>query len=120
MVVCLPGSSRTGICLVDLDGVIVEANPAFADIFYSTSREMEALPYADLLVRDDQPAVLRELASLARGERSLLEAQRRFKNREGSEVWARATMALVRNREGDPDHLVVLLDDVSEGGAAFL
>lgn len=105
--------SGTGIALVDLDGVILEANPAFADIFLATAKEMEGAPFADQLVKDDQPAVVRELEALARGERSHLGAERRFKTRDGTEVWARASMTLVRNREGEADHLVVLLDDVS-------
>jgi len=105
--------SGTGIALVDLDGIILEANPAFADIFLATAKEMEGAPYAEQLVKDDQPAVVRELEALARGERSHLGAERRFKTRDGTEVWARASMTLVRNREGEADHLVVLLDDVS-------
>ncbi|MFC1575457.1 PAS domain-containing protein, partial [Gemmatimonadota bacterium] len=113
--------SRTGISLVDLDGLILEANPSFAEIFLTTPKEMEGLAYADLLVKDDQPAVLRELGSLSRGERSQMEAERRFRSRDGSETWARATTTLVRNREGDPDHLIVLLEDASEatGGGAI-
>lgn len=105
--------SGTGIALVDLDGLILEANPAFVDIFLSTAKEMEGAPYAELLVKDDQPAVVRELEALARGERSNLGAERRFQTRDNTEVWARASMSLVRNREGEADHLIVLLDDVS-------
>lgn len=106
-------ASRSGIALVDLDGLIIEANPAFARIFSATEREMEGVPYPDLLDKDDRPAVLRELAALGRGERTHLEAERRFQTREESEAWARTTTALVRSREGDPDHLVILLDDVA-------
>jgi PAS domain S-box-containing protein len=103
----------TGIAMVDLDGIIIEANPAFADIFLSTVKEMEGVPYADLLVKDDQPAVVRELEALARGERSQLGAERRFKAKDSTELWARASMSLVRTPEGEADHLMVLLDDVS-------
>jgi len=106
--------SRTGIALVDLDGIILEANPAFVDIFRATAKEMEGASYADLLVKDDRPAVLRELEALARGERNHLRAERRFGTRDGAEAWARASMTLVRNREGDADHMVILLDDVSD------
>jgi PAS domain S-box-containing protein len=104
----------TGIAMVDLDGLILEANPAFADIFLSTVKEMERVPFADLLVKDDQPAVARELEALARGERSQLGAERRFQAKDATELWARASMSLVRTPEGEADHLMVLLDDVSE------
>jgi PAS domain S-box-containing protein len=105
--------SGTGIALVDLDGIILEANPSFADIFNATAKEMEGVPYADQLVKDEQAAVIRELEGLARGERSHLGAERRFRTRDGGEVWARASLTLVRNQESEADHLVVLLDHVS-------
>jgi PAS domain S-box-containing protein len=104
----------TGIAMVDLDGMILEANPAFADIFQSTVKEMEAVPYANLLAKDDQPAVVRELEALARGERSQLGAERRFQTKDAGELWARASISLVRTPEEEADHLMVLLDDVSK------
>ncbi len=107
-------AAGTGIALLDLDGVIMEVNPAFADIFGKSPRELEGLAYPDLLLADDQAPVLREIAALARGERSRLSADRRFGGPDGSVVWARATAALVENQEGEPDHIVVLLDDISE------
>lgn len=106
--------SRTGIALVDLDGLFLEVNPSFAGIFSAAAKEMEGLSYADLLVEDDQQAVLRELDALRRGERSRLRAERRFQATSRSVVWARTAMDLIRNRDGDPDHLLILLDDVSE------
>ncbi len=106
-------TSRSGIALLDLEGIILEANPSFADVFLSTAKELEGVRYADLLVKDDRPAVARELAALARGERSTLEAERRFRTKGDGEVWARASLSLIRNREGEADHLIVLLDDVS-------
>jgi PAS domain S-box-containing protein len=108
-------ASRSGIALADLDGVLIEANPAFAHVFSTTEKKMEGVPYPDLLVKDDRAAVLRELAALSRGERAHVEAERRFQGREESEIWARSTISLVRNQDGDPDHLVILLDDVSGG-----
>lgn len=107
-------SSRTGIALADLDGIIQEVNPSFAEIFYSTAKEMEGLSYPDLLSPEEQPAVLRELGALGRGERNRLAAERRFHPRNGHQVWARTSTFLIRNPDDEPEQLVVLLDDVSE------
>ncbi len=107
-------SSRTGIALTDLDGIIQEVNPSFAEIFFATAKEMEGLSYPDLLSPEEQPAVLRELGALARGERNRLAAERKFHPRNGHQVWARTSTFLIRSPEGEPEQMVVLLDDVSE------
>jgi PAS domain S-box-containing protein len=107
------GSS--GIALTDLDGIIMEVNPRFAEIFLSTPKEMDGVAYSDLLAKDDQPAVQRELQILSRGDRDQLGAERRFQvKKDAPGLWARATMNLIRNFDGDPDHLLILLDDVAE------
>jgi len=109
-------STRSGIALVDLEGMLMEVNPAFAALFSSTARDEEALSYLDLLDESDREAVSKEIEALSRGERARFEAARRFLVREDRVTWAHTTMALIRNAEGEPDHLVVLLEGVGERG----
>lgn len=106
--------SGTGIALADLRGLILDANPAFADAFHSTAREMEGASYLELLSPDDRPGVERELEILSKGESARMEAERRFRAQTGPEFWARASLNLIRDSEGEPNHLVILLDDLSQ------
>jgi PAS domain S-box-containing protein len=104
----------TGIALLNLEGIILEANPALAAAFHTTPRELHGMAFSALLAQEEQPGVLRELGALARGERSHGESERRFHRRDGSELWSRATLTLIRDRDGRPDHLVALLDRPQE------
>ncbi|MFH1764412.1 MAG: response regulator [Gemmatimonadota bacterium] len=109
-------STRSGIALVELYGDLREVNSAFAHFFSPTPRWTENLSYLDLLDETDREAVSKELEALAKGERARFESARRFLVREDQVVWAHTTMVLIRDADGAPDHLVVLLEGVGEGG----
>ena len=111
-------SARSGIALVGLDGSIMDVNPAFAGFFSPTPRWTEGMSYLELLDESDREAVAREVDALAKGEKAKFEAARRFLIREGKVLWAHTTMALIRNDEGHPDHLVVVLERAGERGPA--
>ena len=107
-------ATRTGVALVGLDGAILKVNRPFAETFSPTPRFTEGLSFLDLLEDSDKEAVQKEMATLAEGERSRFEAARRFLVREGHVIWAHTTSLLIRNEEGEPDHLMVLLERVEE------
>jgi PAS domain S-box-containing protein len=103
-------ASRSGVALVNLDGLIIEANPAFAETFSHQGRQMEGLSLSELLEESDQPYFLRELGGLSRGERTHVHAERRFRSEDGSPFWARTTAMLLRDGSGQPGHVVLVLD----------
>jgi len=109
-------STRSGIALVDLEGMLMEVNPAFAALFPSAVRDREVLSYLDLLDESDREAVSKEIEALSKGERARFEAARRFIPSEGTVIWAHTTMDLIRTADGNPDHLVVLLEEAGERG----
>jgi len=103
-------ASRSGIALVGLDGLLLDVNPAFVELFPSVAPWREGLTLVELLDPSDQAPFRRELADLSTGERTRLEAERRFTGKDGSLIWARTTAILIRDRDGNPDHLVVVLE----------
>jgi PAS domain S-box-containing protein len=107
-------STRSGVALVDLDGSLLKVNQPFAETFSPSPRFTEGLSFLDLLEENDKEAVGKELEALAKGERPRFEAARRFQIREGEIIWAHTTSVLIRNADGDPDHLMVLLERVAE------
>ena len=103
-------ASRSGVALVNLDGLILEANPAFARMFSRQEAETEGLSLLDLLADSDREPVRREMGDLARGERTRLEAERRFTGKDGTLFWARTMAVPLRDGNGQPGHMVVVLD----------
>jgi PAS domain S-box-containing protein len=107
-------ATRSGIAVVSLEGNVADANPAFREFFASPPRWSEGLSYLDLLDESDQEPVAKELEALASGEKGRFEAARRFMTRGGEVLWAHTTMALIRNEEGRPDHVLVVLERVDQ------
>ncbi len=103
-------ASQSGIALVDLEGFLLQVNPAFAEMFSSRGRSLEGLSLVELLDKNDQAPFLRELGDLARGEGDRLEAERRFVGEDGHMFWARTSATLIRDQDGKPGHLLVILE----------
>ncbi len=108
--------SSAGVALLDLGGRILKTNPAFHSIFQMPAAGGADLFFEAFLAEGDRPGVMRELAALARGERAHAASERRFLLPDGSQAWARLTLCLIRGADGEPDHLLALLDQF--GGIA--
>ncbi len=101
----------SGIALADLEGVLREVNPAFARAFSTTPRMLRGLPYLDLLDSEDRAAAALELEGFSKGDRTRSEAERRYSRPDGTAGWARTLTTLIRNVDGDPDHLLILMEN---------
>ena len=102
------------IVLVTLEGAIRDANPAFLRAFGYRDGELNGRPLVELAEGDDRGALGSELAEVAKGERDTSEAERRLSASDGETLWARTRTGLVRSFQGEPDHLIVLFEDVAE------
>jgi len=107
-------STLSGVALVGLDGMLMEVNSAFAEMFSPHPRWSEGMSYLDLLDEADKEAVSVELKALSKGERARFEAARRFLTKDGAVKWAHTTMTLIRSDDGAPDHLVVVVEGTGE------
>lgn len=103
-------ATRSAVALVDLDGLLLEVNEAFAGTFLPSAEDAEGASYVEFLDRGDQAPVLRDLGTLSREEVNQVSATRRFLTTDGAVVTAQTSMALIRDREGHPDHIVVVLE----------
>jgi PAS domain S-box-containing protein len=102
-------SSRSGVAIVGFDGVVLESNPAFTDIFPPGSMGPER-SFLDLLDASDREPVAKELEALATGEMAKFQSAKRFLDTEGQLFWAHTTTALIRGADGGPGQLLLVLE----------
>jgi len=107
-------ATRSGVALVDLQGMVTKVNPPFTALFAPTPRYTEGLAYLDLLDEADREAVGKEMKALVSGQRPRFEAARRFLTREGRAVWAHTTSVLIRDQAGEPHHVMIVTERVGE------
>lgn len=106
--------SGLSILVLDLEGTIMDANPAFLRAFGYRRDDLRGRPLADLAEPDDHQVLADALRRVASGEADTSAAERRFVAADGEILWARTRTGLVRTAKGDPDHLMILLEDVAE------
>ena len=106
--------SKLVILLVDLHGIVLEANPAFRRAFGYGEDDLRGRPFQELVVPEERAPVAQEQRSLAEGGAARVQAELRFLSADGAVLWARSLSTLVSDTNGDPNHVMVLLEDVAE------
>jgi PAS domain S-box-containing protein len=101
---------RSPVALVDLDGLLLEVNPAFARVFLSGSEDAEGRSLIELLSRSAQAPALRDLGALSREEVNQVVAEREFLGPEDEPFLAHTSLTLIRAKEGHPEHLVAVVE----------
>jgi diguanylate cyclase (GGDEF)-like protein/PAS domain S-box-containing protein len=103
-----------GIGLADLDGRIVEGNPAFARMLGYTMEEFVQLNVGNFILPEDAPGVWESYAALLHGELDCIRTKKRYCRKDGGLVWTNLTASLIRDARGRPQYTLALVEDVSE------
>jgi diguanylate cyclase (GGDEF)-like protein/PAS domain S-box-containing protein len=103
-----------GVCMVALDGQLLQVNQALCDIIGYTEEELLATTFQELNSLNDLTPHAKPLQQLVEGELSTYEMEMRYRHRDGSEVWALTTTAVVRSNDGAPLHYIGQIMDVTE------
>lgn len=107
-------SSASGIALVALDGRVVRANTALAEMLGHPAGELTGTVLYDV-VHPDSVDVLREaLESLVHGGKERVRQSQRLLRRDGDVTRISLTASLLRDAEDRPAHFVVVVEDGTE------
>src|SRR5690606_32612757 len=82
-------ASKLAILLLDLQGLVLEANPAFRRAFGYDPAFLHGRPLAELAVPEERARVVDEQRALVEGGTARAEAERRFLSADGTVLWAR-------------------------------
>jgi PAS domain S-box len=135
-------SASIGIGICSLAGLIVEVNAEFASMLGFAAEELinanilgldpiccildlpskarkfeneHAEGSTDTDSTDDRLQDVRLLSQLLRGERTCIAREKRYRRKDGSDLWGRLTVSVGRNLRSEPDFLIALLSDATEG-----
>jgi len=105
-----------GICRLDLDGRVISANPAVAEMFGYPVESMVGRPFRDTAHPDDQARLLAIQADLAGPDRLTAEplsVEVRGLRADGSVIWCSAKAGPLRAPDGKVKGSVVMIEDVT-------
>lgn len=103
-----------GIELVDLDGRLIEINPAARAMFGYAAEEIAQTAAGHVGHAVNFVAGLPAFDELRTGERDIYHAERLFVHKDGKFIWGRLAVSLVRDAAGIPQFIVGMIEDITE------
>ncbi len=104
----------TGIAIASTEGQFAACNPAFASMLGYAEDELRSFSMLDLMHAEDRDANVEGIGRLLRGETSVFEASCRCLRKDGDWLWAEKTISLLRDADGKPSNILMLLNDRTE------
>lgn len=107
-------SAGVAIAISDLDGNLVEGNPALARMLGVPVADLLGRPMFDLFPPDDAAAIRAEVRERLTAGGDQVRAEKRFLRADGRVGWMKLTISLVRAHSDEPGYLVAMAEDVTE------
>lgn len=104
--------AAVGLILVGSQGGLVRANPGFCAIVGYSSDELLSARSIDLTHPDDLAADREQIRRLMAGEPAPA-IEKRYRHRDGHDVWVRVTRSLIRSPEGEVRFGLIVAQDIS-------
>jgi nitrogen fixation negative regulator NifL len=103
-----------GMALGALDGRWLKANRAMCELVGYTADELSHMTFRDITHPDDVPACLEYLPELLAGKLHTYELEKRYIHKDGRIIWALTSVSLVRDTNGQPLHVIVQSQDITD------
>ena len=103
-----------GVVNCTLDGRFVRVNGRFCELVGYGPEEIPGLRFQDITHPDDLEADLHLVERLVAGEIDRFAMEKRYVRKDGGVVHARITVSLMRGTDGRPEHLIGVVEDVTE------
>jgi len=103
-----------GMKILSLDLRYRSANPALCRFVGYTEEELLNLTLTDLIFPEDHGWIRRSFQQLLDGEVPFLQFERRFRHKDGHQVWGLANNILVRDADGTARYIIGQIMDVTK------
>ena len=102
-----------GIARVDLEGEMIDVNPAFCRFLGYPSDELIGLKLNQFSHLEDKGVADQAIDELVAGHRDLVQLEKRYIRKDTQIVWANLTLSLVRDRTAAPV-FIALIEDITQ------
>ena len=101
---------HVGILTLDRSGEIQDGNPAFRALSGYDEEDLSSVEYAEFFDEGDRAEVLEEIQQLSTGTSATLEKTRELRLKGGSTRSVNSQSILIRDGDGEPNHILVVLE----------
>ncbi|MEJ7597831.1 MAG: response regulator [Kofleriaceae bacterium] len=108
-------AAPVGIVHVGLDGRWLRINQRMCDLLGYPREELETLEVQTTVEAQDAEVVVADLSALSAGtlERQVID-EKRYRRRDGSELWGRVNVSVHRDAAGHAVHFILVVEDITE------
>lgn len=103
-----------GMAILNISGKWLSVNKSLCDIIGYTEEELRKLTFQDITHPDDLNTDLSLLNELVAGEREFYHMEKRYFHKNGSIVFIKLAVSLVRDNKGRPLHFVSQITDITK------
>ena len=105
--------AAVGIAVVSLEGFFLEMNRKFLDILGYTAEQLQQRTFADITHPEDLEVTWASVHQLIEGAIADYSIEKRFLRQDGDVVWALTSVTLIKDAEGQPQHLLGVIEDIT-------
>ncbi|MFD0798310.1 PAS domain S-box protein [Maribacter chungangensis] len=110
-------NSPLGIVLID-DGKIIKANDTMTQLLGYEQAELKTMTVKHISNPEDEAEGERLVKAMKQGKLDNFSIVNKYRKKNGSELWAKTSVSAVKNKNGDINYLVALIEDITEQRAA--
>ncbi len=111
-------NANTGMCLVDLNGILTKVNEKMSQIFGYSRDELEGMSVNDIAHPDDLEVSPEFIHRSVSGEVEREQFEKRYLHKKGHLIWCLVSSSLVRDSKGNPLYFVSQVQDITESKRA--
>ncbi|MDP2034068.1 MAG: ABC transporter substrate-binding protein [Polaromonas sp.] len=108
------GTAATGIVMNTPEGRFLMANPAYYATVGYTEAELRTMDTRELTHPDDRVRYTALRDRMLAGELEHFSDEKRYLKKDGSSVWVRSTVSMVRSATGQATHIISVTEDITE------
>ena len=107
-------NANTGMCLVDMQGNLLQVNAKMSAIFGYSHRELESMSVNDFTLPDDASLSPDFIHHAVQGDGDSATFEMRYRHRQGHIIHGQVSSSLVRDSQGQPRYFISQVQDITE------
>ena len=105
--------AAVGVGQIAFDGTFERVNPRLCELLGYPADELLKVKVTDITHPDDVTRTAQLVRKLSAQERDFFAIEKRYLRKDGGLIWALSTVSLMRDREGRPQSLIAIVEDIS-------
>lgn len=107
-------NAASGMAITDLEGCFRQTNLAYREIVDRSDEDLSRETILSITHAEDRDTCHQHLHQLVSGKKASFVLEKRYLRPDGSPVWVRNSFSLLKDGTGQPTHIILICNDITE------